>query len=421
MTANYLNTLQERVSNTKITDMNFDCLVDIFDYLSIGDFLNLADSSKYLKSAVESLFIRRYRKKCFHLYHLFNTWEQHIIVEADVLVEDLRSGLQLLRCFGHLIHRLRIANLSDIKYGYIVAYTNEYCISSLFEVHLLAIPISASKLLEPYTSVESLTMYNSHLDGIHLHEIFPNLKSLCYCGYDYKVLENHFTNLETLVILADWEKKSDMEKENIGNALRLNPQLRSLKAPYKSDAKFIRLVAENLRKLQHFDITWDQKDFLNYGAMTFHFEHMKKLDFQLNLDGLQRDPLLKIPFIFNQLEELVSMGLSFNDDFFEFLTRNPSILKLTFLRPSNLSKLNISKLVTALPNLNEVSFKFCLENSQIEETICCMEEIKSLKRCNFQTYLNNDKCLFYCLEKKWKASIHDYLMDIKKIVFDRRF
>lgn len=415
------NQFINEISPTKITDVNVDCLHLIFDFLTLDDFLSLADTSKFMRNAVESTFRRRFSKKHFHLCRLKSksTDKRHISVDKEVRVSDFRSGLQLLRCFGHLIHKLNILDLSTVKYKRIVTYLNDYCTDSLTYVCVHAIPNSASKQLQPFKNIETLLVLDSYMNGVNLDEIFPRLRTLCYRGYDYGALENHFPNLESLEILGNWDRDNDRAKKSIETTLRMNPQLRSLKAPCNPDARFIQIASENLPQLQNFDITWDQKVIPNYDTMSFHFENLKKFDFKLHVDGMQRFQLTKIPFTFTKLDELVSMGLSFNDEFLEFLGRNPFISKLTFLKPSNLSKSHIQKLVKALPMLNEVTFRFCLTSVQIKEIVRSLEEIKTLKRCHF-LYFDDDEVPLKSLKAEWKGSVLKHLLDIKKIVLERR-
>lgn len=203
----------------ELTELQIDCLIHIFDYLSFGDFSNIADTCKYLKSVVELMFTSRYSKKIFHLCELNLLCSRYVLVENEVVVRDLRRDLQLLRCFGHLIQRLRISNLSDIDYERVIMYLNENCVNSLSEINIHTIPISVSKLMKPYENVIILKIWDSKMNGICLHKIFPSLKSLSYRGFDYIALENSFVNIESLDILTDWEQKSDSEKESIENAL----------------------------------------------------------------------------------------------------------------------------------------------------------------------------------------------------------
>lgn len=53
---------------TKITDLDYDCLEHIFKNLGLSDLLNVADSSKYFKQAVDLVFKNKYQKSCFTLY-----------------------------------------------------------------------------------------------------------------------------------------------------------------------------------------------------------------------------------------------------------------------------------------------------------------------------------------------------------------
>lgn len=57
----------ESVSVTKITDVDLYCLEKIFQYLSLGDLLNVADSNTHLKAAAELVFKFRYATTQFDI------------------------------------------------------------------------------------------------------------------------------------------------------------------------------------------------------------------------------------------------------------------------------------------------------------------------------------------------------------------
>ena len=50
-------------SDTKITDVNVDCLEHIFGHLELSDLLNFANANKQLKAASEPIFFRKYGEK----------------------------------------------------------------------------------------------------------------------------------------------------------------------------------------------------------------------------------------------------------------------------------------------------------------------------------------------------------------------
>lgn len=49
--------------NTKITDLNCDCLENIFKYLEFDDLLNIADSSQQFYNAVCLVYKKEYANK----------------------------------------------------------------------------------------------------------------------------------------------------------------------------------------------------------------------------------------------------------------------------------------------------------------------------------------------------------------------
>ena len=51
----------------QLVDINNDCLIDVFEYLSLEDLFNVAETHSSLVPAAQLVFARRYRKKEFFL------------------------------------------------------------------------------------------------------------------------------------------------------------------------------------------------------------------------------------------------------------------------------------------------------------------------------------------------------------------
>lgn len=107
----------------KLTDINDDCLEQIFSYLDIKDFVNIAHTNKDLKPAADRAFARKFAKTTFNVDTA--DWKYFVLAETY----DLQTSLRLLRCFGHLILTLQIFNLNLSKWcgSKIAQYVNEYC------------------------------------------------------------------------------------------------------------------------------------------------------------------------------------------------------------------------------------------------------------------------------------------------------
>lgn len=104
--------LEPLTRQTKLTNINLDCLEKVFMDLSLDDFINIAHANKDLKVAADLAFGRKFGKTNFELLrsndHLY--WIDDTTLKEFVEVPDMKSSLRLLRCFGH--------SISDLSIGY---------------------------------------------------------------------------------------------------------------------------------------------------------------------------------------------------------------------------------------------------------------------------------------------------------------
>lgn len=99
----------ESISNQrKITDVNYDCLEHMGNFLNLEDMLALAQSNKHMKYAVDINFARKYSKLVVRIGACSDTLnkKRFQMVDNHLLISDLKTAAQLIRCFGHQISRL---------------------------------------------------------------------------------------------------------------------------------------------------------------------------------------------------------------------------------------------------------------------------------------------------------------------------
>lgn len=224
---------EEPLDQLKITDVNNDCLENIFDRLSIDDLLNVADANKWLRVAAASVYRRKYGRKEVTQGELNLNHPGSIRAFNKVNISGLKTCLRFVRCFGHNISHLRIDYLrsSRKEYTYLDRYVNEYCAEALIQI----IYIQKSTILmdipgKLFTNVQNLFITKSNVAN-RLAEIlgwFPNLIHLVLNSnrIDGDSIGECFPRLTGLVICANFGRKTFINHENIVHAVRLNPQLR---------------------------------------------------------------------------------------------------------------------------------------------------------------------------------------------------
>lgn len=223
----------EPKSTTKIIDLNDDCLVKIFNYLDLQNLFNAAVANEWLRPATHDVYKRKFGTKPVHICNITNDF---LPIEwlSTIVICDLKSCLQYIRCFGSSIKKLTISyNESKIKqYQYVNQYINEYCHASLNEIELHNKPKnSIENFSKPFINVRKITVWNCDIGEQfplfvewfpHLHHLELNFVRLRH-GFD----QAPFQHLTHFVIRASNENEYGIFAA--ANLLRLNKQVRSLK------------------------------------------------------------------------------------------------------------------------------------------------------------------------------------------------
>lgn len=151
----------EKKTATILTDINADCLQSIFNFLNLRDLLNVADANKYIKSAADSLFVRNFGKKTIFLRVMFARSDELLeMSQHKIEVNDLKTSLRLMRCFGAFISKLEydfsIESVPTHR-SVLDRYINDYCAESLIEMEFFTISENVFEHIEkPFLNVQSL-------------------------------------------------------------------------------------------------------------------------------------------------------------------------------------------------------------------------------------------------------------------------
>lgn len=417
----------------KIVDVNIDCLECVFRSFGFKDILNGADSNSHLREAAALVYKRKYAKKeLFINLNSFGKLRSFNVDTNTILVNDLKTCFQILRCFGHLIPKLNFDSFEAYT-NQIIAYINEYCAESLTKMSLRNCENSIiDTITKPFVNVEDVHINGSCLEGRWVKSIFPRMRYLEFTMLRDEQIQssawimNHFPHLESLDIGINIDDKQLIElfKENLAITFQLNPNLRILRnsscLDVILDATFLQSVSENLQNLEILSVMWQEaKHFklANSNDSVIRFKNVKK--FGIYFCYLNRlTSVMRLPISFDQLEEL-TIGLLSEDlqnAFYNFIIDHPTINKLTI---SPMFKLSWSQIVDALPALTEFHFECGIDALEIRKAINAFGELKSLRNFSFHegydesTYVD----LLKQLDAEWTIHRDD---DTKYVELDRR-
>lgn len=228
---------------TKIVDLNDDCLVKIFGYLSLESLLNVSLTNKWLKPAAVEVFKRRYGKKeivineCddFHPNMSGDAYEIRPPKErnTNVAIYGLKACLLYLRYFGASIENLTIDyyKSTSIRYGFVHQYINIFCRKRLPCISFMRLPsVSIHNFEKAFNNVRSVIVRDSDL-GKQLTACgkwFPKMNRLKLTNVrladDFDPMS--FQHLKHLCICLD--EQVGLKIADIPQLLHLNRRLRSL-------------------------------------------------------------------------------------------------------------------------------------------------------------------------------------------------
>lgn len=230
------------VKTTKIIDLNDDCLVQIFNHLSLESLFNVAIANEWLRPAAGIVYNRKFGKKRVGIYECADYYPSILSSEYQIHEEErgiririygLRLCLQYLRCFGGLITDLVIHydKSKSKRYQYVHHYINDYCTTSLTHILFMNRPkISIDRFTQPFINVTDVCVSCCKLGKQlpHFAELFPNLQrlTLCHVRLSYGFERAPFQHLEHFCVHTG--SKNGFRIHDATNLLRMNPQLQSL-------------------------------------------------------------------------------------------------------------------------------------------------------------------------------------------------
>lgn len=226
---------------TKLTEMNLDCIEYILERLNFMDLLNVAQSNKKLNLVSCTVFLRRYRRDnwlClegseFRRNLRLVVWQHGS--RTKFIPRDTNTGLKILRHFGHLFSGIKInyRNMSSKErqwIEYLLSENSGFCDMKIALVHCPEDALTwIQKPLENIRDVRITGQSNLNFD--QLNEKFPNMQTLKLKWVeivDGKCIERAFLSLNYLYVEVR-DRTMHFTENNVLNAVLLNPQLKQIR------------------------------------------------------------------------------------------------------------------------------------------------------------------------------------------------
>lgn len=372
------------VKNKRIrfTEMNDDCLEQIFMHLNVMDLFNVTIATDdRIGNVARYVFSRKFAE------------EKYVIGDQCPRNEDdnydqficASKACAFLEEFGHFITYIEVgANLPN--YNEIEKKISDICSQSLEDLAIIGhgpdsydetLNVPFQFLQKPFENVECLALFDIFINSkVQLHKWFPKLRTLKYGSvYDGngESIEQHFSNLKRVVIIDNFlgcSSDSNLPtQKNVIKMLELNPQIRDLQIEpiflkndscerISIDCTLFHTVATKCPNLAHLSImplNVSVSDTIYRNIISF-----EDLDYYLEDAEIDNTPeALSATF-----ENLTILNLYdcwiWNDDWTTFILRHKSLENLSIECAvfDNLP-VNIEEIIFHSPNLKSLRASGC--------------------------------------------------------------
>lgn len=227
--------IAKKPEERSITNIYYDCLERIFDFLDLESLLNLAQTCKRLQIAAVHKFNEDYSEKQFILQCIHTaSSECHEIIEHDhddVDIIGMKLCLPFLRVFGAKLKYIQVIMYTGTVAcnSYIDQYLNRYCADNVVDLEYeLKNYFVAESMVKPFRNLHTLIFQHSSLKQMpNFVDWFPQVTHFeiddCSTGRDDFIAAT-LPKLEHLQLAID----CGMSEKNVINILRANKHLRCL-------------------------------------------------------------------------------------------------------------------------------------------------------------------------------------------------
>lgn len=388
----------------RLIDINYDCLLQIFQYLDVDSLVNIAEADDQFIPAAVTVYShcqKRYEKVIMNIYRA------SLFKPDDWCRSPSSANIEpFFRHFGHGIFDLFInfdLNPLNINMGRLL---QDHCAATLNNLDLGFFNADEMESIEkPFTALKKLTFIEGTL-GQKLSQIniwFANITSLELIYINLAEPRSIEINIPRLKRLQIYNGVMNIPEENICEMLRLNPQLEDLSLLCEFDIDFLLSLSQNLPLLETLEIWSPENRFETFGSQKVRFDMVKS--FTLNACSHRGDSIANMPFEFVQLQQLSFDGFNrFRGPILDFIFKCGDLVKLNLLPQiedwDDLDIFDLERLVEALPHLNELAF--CADCFIVQHVINFLTASEQLKKVEMM-YIEPVVCshFYAAIEKKW--------------------
>lgn len=422
------------LSTMNLTDLNDDCLENIFKYLSLLDLLNIATSDDRFSGASCWALKRKLRGRMVKIdsTNISITGEQTDYIFDDVYYAN-HSVLMVMRFFkyfGKLITKLNVdykLKCGEFYRGFqqeVESGILNYCTKTLRKLSIKNMQRTfdvLNDIRKPFEMLYSLTIHGGYLKNVgQFNKWFPELRSLALL-FNYHGKGNcigvHFPKLEKLNLRElDFNQYylNCFNLSDIEQAIRMNPQLRDLSVR-ATDAEleygFCKFVDKHLPRLEHIELTSDFDELKNEESKVI--KNIKKLT-------TERVPKLT----FTQLEELRLFHIENGVEAIEFAEQNEHLIKLIItiddMSTFRLKSEDITRFIRSVPKLTELTLDWDLITT--DGVVQLLKDCKSLRKFRLLFYFRSslyEQFMDEHIAPEWKITMtftsHVHQLDFNKI------
>lgn len=407
----------------KITDLNDECLNRILNLLHLYALSCVAQANIQLNELVFNILKRKCdgaKVSIFSSEHAQWLWIDG--TSGKFIFKDVSDLRKCFQRIGDLITNLSIGcspHTQYYTYQKVERSIFEYCFEMLIKIKIESnqLPV-LSEVTKVFCNVEEL-----HLNGCELSvnlsqqfsTLFPSMRRLTLINCKVrnpKCIETNFSCLEELIVIGKRKNRMVFKKENVKEALRLNPQIRQLLVDFNStndreannnhpdyelNADFYRFVSETLPKLEEYAV-YGERNYQDEIIVQDEIEFWYLKKFTLHYI-YSRQPNEIAPFKFNRLQELkLEQMTNLSDEWVQFIILNVGLKKLTIDinydsshdkneeddSNSQIKKEQLMTIVKWLPKLKELHLPAGAVDSK--DIMAILTKRKSLKKIYLRDY-----------------------------------
>lgn len=402
---------QDQCSADIVNILNDDCLVKIFEFVSLRDLCNVADVCQQFQRNAQIVFK-----------------SHHTCIKTDKIIKtddnglyrtDMQMAEQLFRNFGFFVQELSINGhyiYNDNEKETIMYLATKYCISFVFrKLTLNRITMECPMrwllpLLDLFYHLPKLELHSCRLD-----ENFGKFLSICkistiqvYSPHGSSEWMNHTFYYLQILILLDilWQPETMLDE-----FIKLNGHLHSLVIhnSYLSSQIF-KTVADHIPGLRGFCFAGRKARDRKYRKKVMHLTRLKSLT-NLTLDCQFFSVKLLIDDFIKEATPISEFNIRFGTVDIELIEKlaNLKSLKDLQLFRVKMNKVSLIDLVQKLPQLDVLDIDIeGIDVKEIKKMLPYAANLTKLKigsdRSNVQIEINDYKSLLNVVKSREKAN-----------------